>query len=69
MAGKDLDRSLPSCPHCALPMTLVQIDPQVASFAELQTFCCFACGEVRSIEEHKSPFVQAAAWPRPTFFE
>lgn len=51
-----------------MPMTLVQIDPRVASFAELHTFRCFACGDVRAIEQDKSPYVQAAVWPRPSLF-
>jgi hypothetical protein len=50
-------------------MALVQIDPRVASFAELRTFRCFACGDVRAIEQGKSPYVQAAVWPRPTLFD
>lgn len=49
-------------------MTLVQIDPRVASFAELHTYRCFACGDVRSIEQNKSPYVQAGVTPRPSFF-
>jgi hypothetical protein len=43
-------------------MMLVQIDPRVASFAELHTFQCFSCGDVRAIEQNKTPFVQAV-WP------
>jgi len=44
-------------------MTLVQIDPRVASFAELHTFLCFDCGDVRAIEQDKSPYAQTAAPP------
>lgn len=50
-------------------MTLVQIDRRVASFAELHTFRCFGCGDVRAIEQNKSPHVVAAAWPRPSHFQ
>jgi hypothetical protein len=50
-------------------MALVQIDPRVASFAELHTFRCFACGDVRAIEKNKSPYVRAAVWPRPSLFD
>jgi len=53
-----------------MPMTIVQIDPQVASFSELHTFRCSACGDVRAVEQDKSPHIQAAAvWPRPSLFD
>ena len=30
-------------------MTLVLIEPKVASFTELYTFRCFGCGDVRAV--------------------
>jgi hypothetical protein len=32
-------------------MTLAHIVPKVASFAELHTFRCHACGDVRTVEQ------------------
>ena len=49
-------------------MTLVLIEPGVASFTELRTFRCFACGDVRAIEQKKTEAVRAAAWPRVGLF-
>jgi uncharacterized Zn finger protein len=68
MAQKDEDHSAASCQICGMQMTLVVVEPRVASFAELHTFRCFACGEVRAIEQEKTHAVQAAAWPRSGFF-
>jgi hypothetical protein len=51
-----------------MPMTLVRIAPKVAQFTELHTFRCFACGDVRAIEQGKTQMIQAAAWPRPSLF-
>jgi hypothetical protein len=51
-----------------MAMTLVLIEPRVASFAELHTFRCFACGDVRAVEQKTTHMVQAAAWPRPGMF-
>jgi hypothetical protein len=64
MTKVDDQRRAPQCPNCAMPMTLVQIDPQVTSFAELHTFLCFACGDVRAIEQSKGQHIRTAAWPR-----
>ena len=51
-------------------MGLVFIEPKVASFAELQIFRCFACGDVRSIEQKINPYNQAnATEARPSFFD
>jgi hypothetical protein len=51
-----------------MPMGLVFIEPRVASFAELHIFRCFACGNVRSIEQKTNPYNQAkAAEARPEF--
>jgi hypothetical protein len=33
-----------------LPMTLVRIRPKIASFSEVDTFRCFACGDVQTME-------------------
>jgi hypothetical protein len=64
------DPSAPSCPVCRMPMGLVFIEPRVASFAELQIFRCFACGDVRSIEQKTNPYNQAkAAEAAPSFFD
>src|ERR1035441_2349712 len=41
----------PPCPTCGKPMTLAQIAPKVASFPELHTFRCHACGDVRTVEQ------------------
>jgi len=66
MTPQDDNHSAPPCSLCAMPMTLVRIDPRVASFAELHTFQCLACGDVRAIERNKTPFAQAV-WPRSSF--
>jgi len=34
-------------------MVLVRIDPRVAAFTELLTYRCFACGDVRAIEQQR----------------
>jgi hypothetical protein len=51
--------SAPPCPVCEIPMGLVLIEPKVASLAELQIFRCFACGDVRSIEQKINPYNQS----------
>jgi len=43
-------------------MALVRIDPKVLSFAELHTFRCFGCGDVRAVEQKKRQ-QGPAAWP------
>src|SRR5450631_1624756 len=48
-----------------MPMTLVQIDPRVASFAELHIFTCFACGDVRAIEREKLPLCSSRCMAAP----
>jgi hypothetical protein len=49
-------------------MGLVFIEPKVASFVELHIFRCFACGNVRSIEQKTNPYNQASE-ARPSFFD
>jgi len=49
-------------------MGLVFIEPRVASFAELQIFRCFACGDVRSIEQ-KTDSCNQTTGVRPSFFD
>jgi hypothetical protein len=44
-------------------MTLVFVEPRVASFSELHLFRCFACGDMRSFEQ------KAHDGERPTFFD
>jgi hypothetical protein len=68
MARNDHDYSAPLCPICGTPMTLVLIKPRVASFSELHTFHCFACGDVRAVEQDKTHYIRAAVWPRARFF-
>jgi hypothetical protein len=51
MARKDDNHPASPCPICGMVMTLVRIEPRVASFTELHTFRCFACGDVRAIEQ------------------
>jgi len=68
MVQKDDGHSAPPCQICGIPMTLVLIEPKVTSFTELHTFRCFACGDVRAIEQKKTQAVRAAAWPRPGLF-
>ncbi len=46
-------------------MTLVLVEPRVASFTELHTFRCFACGDVRAVEQEKAQYIRPAVWPRP----
>jgi hypothetical protein len=58
----------PSCPICKISMVLVFIEPRGASFTELNIFRCFACGNMRSIEQKTSPNNQAAGL-RPSFFD
>lgn len=48
---------------------LVFIEPKVASFTELQIFRCFACGDMRSIEQKKSPDDQAAGSAQVSLIE
>jgi len=52
------DDPAPPCPICGMAMVLVRIDPRVAAFTELHTFRCFACGDVRAIEQQKTDYVQ-----------
>ena len=40
----------PPCLTCGKLMTLAHIVPKVASFPELHTFRCHACGDVRTVE-------------------
>jgi transposase-like protein len=54
----------PTCPFCGTPMTLVRIEPRVASFTELQTFRCFACDDLPAAELEKTRAVRAVVWPR-----
>ena len=44
------DRALASCLVCEMPMTLVRITPKIAAFSEVDTFRCFACGDVQTME-------------------
>ena len=44
------DRAPASCLVCEMPMTLVRIRPKIASFSEVDTFRCFACGDVQTME-------------------
>jgi hypothetical protein len=37
------------CQGCEMPVTLVRIRPKVASFSEMDTFRCFACGDEQTI--------------------
>jgi hypothetical protein len=37
-----------------MPMTLVRIKPKVLSFSEVNTFRCFACGDVCRMELKKA---------------
>jgi hypothetical protein len=67
MGAPQID-SAPPCPICGIPAVLVFIEPRVTSFTELQIFRCFACGDMRSIEQKMSPNNQAAR-PRPSFFD
>lgn len=43
-------------------MTLVRIDPRVASFTELHTFRCFACDDLPATELEKTQAVRTVAW-------
>ena len=43
-----------SCLVCEMPMTLVRIKPKVLSFSEVDTFRCFACGDVCILELKKA---------------
>ena len=54
------DESPVSYTHLDVYKRQVQIDPRVASFAELRTFRCFACGDVRAVEQSKTDYVSAA---------
>ena len=64
MVQKDDSHSAPLCQICGKAMMLVQIDPRIASFAELHTFRCFARSDVRATERKNTQVVQPAAWPR-----
>jgi hypothetical protein len=44
------DRAPACCLVCEMPMTLVRITPKIAAFSEVDTFRCFACGDVQTIE-------------------
>jgi hypothetical protein len=46
-------------------MTLVFVEPRAASFGELHLFRCFACGDMRSIEQKTNDDDKK----RPTFFD
>jgi hypothetical protein len=59
MIRKNDDYSALSCSICEVPMTIVFIEPRVASFNELQIFRCFACGDVRAIERKEANHVRA----------
>ena len=48
------DRAPVSCLVCEMPMTLVRIKPKVLSFSEVNTFRCFACGDVCRMELKKA---------------
>jgi hypothetical protein len=48
------DRAPASCRDCEMPMTLVRIKPKVVSFSELDTYRCFACGDVCIVELKKA---------------
>lgn len=60
MGRKVDDHSAPICPICGMAMVLVRVDPRVASFSELRTYRCFACGDVRAVEQSKGDYVSAA---------
>jgi transposase-like protein len=60
MGRKLDDRPAPICPICGTAMVLVRVDPRVASFSELRTYRCFACGDVRAVEQQKTDYVSAA---------
>ena len=66
MPRKYDDQSALLCSICGMSMVLVRIDPRVTSFTELLTYRCFDCGDVRAIEQEKTDYVRAAAWPRPS---
>ena len=38
-------------------MVLVFIEPRVAPFSELHIFRCFACGDMRSVEQNAPKFL------------
>ena len=57
--------SAPPCQICRTPMTLVFVEPKVASFSDLHLFRCFACGDMRSIEQRASDGDEK----RPSFFD
>ena len=49
--GTSIDDCAPAtCPGCEMPMTLIRIRPRIASFSEVDTFRCFACGGVQTME-------------------
>jgi len=60
MGRKLDDRPAPICPICGMAMVLVRVDPRVASFSELRAYRCFACGDVRAVEQSKADYVSAA---------
>jgi len=45
-------------------MTLVRIDPRVASFTELHTFRCFACDDLPATDFEKTRAVRTVARAR-----
>jgi transposase-like protein len=63
------DSSLaPTCPICGMSMTLVRIDPRVASFTELHTFRCFACDDLPARELEKTQQIRAVSRSRAGSF-
>jgi uncharacterized Zn finger protein len=60
MGRKLEDHPAAICPICGMAMVLVRVDPRVASFSELRTYRCFACGDVRAVEQSKADYVSAA---------
>jgi transposase-like protein len=61
MGRKADDQPAPLCPICSMAMVLVRVDPRVASFSELLTYRCFACGDVRAVERQMTDYAPAAA--------
>jgi hypothetical protein len=51
-----------------MPMTLVRIDPRVASFTELHTFRCFACDDLPATALEKAEQVRTVSRPRAGSF-
>jgi hypothetical protein len=42
-----------------MAMVLVRVDSRVTKFSELHTFRCFACGDVRAIEQQETDRIPA----------